>query len=198
MKTILTTLLLVLMTIAVNAQLVDDFTTGNLNTTKFSAGESDKLFQKGANIIGKIRRVNYKVGDNPFNHTPQVSIKNGTLASSVGFDVNTTIYLSYGYDQQGAKPLNLDVSDKKSLKIEFIAKSSVNGIYVTLLTHSDRGVYSKHVTEREGKMILDIPLSEIRKIGERFTLSKIDHIRIQLDSRSKTGCNMAINKIWFE
>lgn len=199
MKTCITSVLLVL-SITIHAQItVDDFTTGNFSKKTFHSGESEKFYQSGKNIIGKIRRVHVKVGENPYGHSPQLtSSKDGLMVYSAGYDVNSTLYLAYGYSKDGLQPLNLNLKKYSVLKIEFAAKSAKSGMYVTLFTNSDRGVYSNHVPEREGKMTFTIPLSEIRKIGKKFTLSDIDHIIFQFDSRSKTGCNFAIHKISFE
>ena len=83
-------------------------------------------------------------------------------------------------------------------KLEFAAKSTINGIYVMLFTGTSRAVFGKHVPAREGPFVFTIPLSELKKVGPDYTLTDIDQIRFQFDSRSKTGCSMAIDKIWFE
>ncbi len=198
MKKIITFLVL-LLTLGANAQLlIDDFKTGSLSNINFDIGETNPLFQTGNAILGKTRRIHAKVNQNPFNQSIQLSIKNGLMAMTAAYDTRGTIYVGYGHDKNGNKPLNLDLGKYKFLKIEFAAKSTINGIYVTLFTGTSRAVYSKHVPAREGPMVFTIPFSEIKKIGEKFTFKDIDHIRFQFDSRSKTGCSMAIDKIWFQ
>jgi len=199
MKTFITSIWLVF-SISIYAQVtIDDYTTGNFETITVPSEESEMLFQKGNNILGKIRRIQIKVGENPYNHAPQLTnSKGGLMVYSAGYDVNSQLRLAYGYTKNGVQPLNLNLKKFNVLKIEFAAKSAKSGMYLTLFTDNDRGVYSNHLPEREGTMTFTIPLNEIRKIGEKFTLSDIDHIRFRFDSRSKTGCNMAINKIWFE
>lgn len=199
MKIIITILILTLSLTAHSQLLVDDFSTGEISTISFDNGESTKSFQKGTTILGKLRRLHVKVGENIYNQKPQLTInENDVLAYSSGYDVNSTIYLSYGYDENGPKQLNQDLSNYSKIKIEFAAKSAKTGIYLTMFTRNDRAAYSSHVPEREGKLVCEIPFNKMRKIGEKFTFKDIDHFIFQFDSRSKTGCNMAINKIWFE
>lgn len=182
-----------------NAQLlVDDFKTGNLSNIMFNSGENDPLFQNGNSIVGNRRKIHAKINQNPFDQNIQVSIKNGILAISAAYDTRGTVYMGYGQNKNGNTPLNLDVSSYKNLNIAFEAKGTVNGIYVSLFTGTSRGVFSSHVQARESDFVFKVPLSKIKKVGEKYTLKDIDHIRFQFDSRSKTGCNMAIKKIWFE
>jgi hypothetical protein len=156
------------------------------------------MFQMGNGIVGKTRRIHAKVNQNPYAQNFQVSVKQGGLVITAAYDTRGTVYVGYGHDKNGNKPLNLDISTHKNLKIEFAAKSTVNGMYVSLFTGTSRGVYSDHVPAREGTFVFTVPLSKIKKVGPNYSLKDIDHIRFQFDSRSKTGCNMAINKIWFE
>ncbi len=199
-KNLITTItLFIVFIMSVNAQLViDDFTTGTVEKLTFKDATNQKYIQSGSSIIGKMRQISAKVIQNPFAHNMQLSIKNDLLVMSYAYDTRGTTYVNYGVDKNGNQPLNLDVSKYKKLKIEFEAKSTINGLYVSLFTSNDRAVFSKHVPAREGKLIFEVPLKDFRKIGKKFTLSDIDYIRFQFDSRSKTGCNMAINKIWFE
>ena len=50
----------------------------------------------------------------------------------------------------------------------------------------------------EGKFIHDITVNEIKPHYKKFKLSDIDYLLFQFDARSNTGCNMTIEKIWFE
>jgi len=198
MKTIVATFIL-MTAMGMNAQLVvDDFKTGNFNNVTFDSGESEPIFQTGNGIIKKNRRIHAKINQNPYGQNFQVIVKKGALVITAAYDTRGTVYVGYGHDKNGNQPMNLDVSKYKNLKIEFAAKSTPNGMYVSLFTGTSRGVFSDHVQAREGNFIFTIPLSKIRKIGPNYTLKDIDHIRFQFDSRSKTGCNMAISKIWFE
>lgn len=199
MKIIITILILTL-SLSANSQLVvDDFSTGRLNNTVFEGGESDVLFQTGNSIIGKTRRIHAKVNQNPYNQNIQFVVKSGKMIISAAYDTRGTVYVGYGKDKTDkAAPINLDLSSYKNLKIEYDGKSTVNGIYVALFTGTSRATYSKHVEAKEGKIIFTISLKDFEKVGDKFTLKDIDQIRFQFDSRSKTGCNMAINKIWFE
>lgn len=115
-------LLFTLLTIKLHAQIViDDFSTGNFSTLKFSDGESEKLFQRGNGILGNLRRIHVKVGENIYGQSPQLTNgKNGLMAYSSGYDVNSTIYLSYGYDKNGAKELNLDLTKYSRIKIDIV------------------------------------------------------------------------------
>jgi len=200
MKNLITTItLFALFIMSVNAQLViDDFTTGEIEKLTFKDRVGERFLQTGENIIGKVRQISSKLNQNPFGQNMQLSIKDGLLVMTYAYDTRGTTYVNYGVDKNGNKPLNLDGSKYKKMKIEFAAKSTINGLYVSLFTSNDRAVYSKHVPAREGKLIFEVPLKGFRKIGKNFTFSDIDYIRFQFDSRSKTGCNMAINKIWFE
>ncbi len=198
MKNLLTILVLTL-AVSLNAQLVvDDFTTGTIEKLTFKDRGNERFLQTGENIVGKVRQISSKLNQNPFGQNMQLTIKQGLLVMSYAYDTRGTTYVNYGVDKNGNAPMNLNLSKYKALKIEFDAKSTINGIYGSLFTGTSRGVFSKHVPAREGKLIFEIPLKEINKIGEKYDLNDIDYIRFQFDSRSKTGCNMAINKIWFE
>ena len=183
-----------------NGQLiVDDFKTGKLTNTVFGSGESDLMYQTGNSIIGKTRQIHAKVNQNSFGQNFQVAVKNSKLVISATYDTRGTVYVGYGKDKNNkAAPTNLDISSYKNLKIEYDGKSTVNGIHVALFTGTSRATYGEHVEAKEGKITFTIPLKDLEKIGPKYTLNDIDFIRFQFDSRSKTGCNMAINKIWFE
>tara|TARA_R110002050_G_scaffold204522_4_gene340247 strand:- start:181565 stop:182161 length:597 start_codon:yes stop_codon:yes gene_type:complete len=198
MKTTITLLLLILTTNIKAQLLVDDFTTGTLDRTVFNTGESDAFYQTGNKVLGKTRHIYGKVTQNPYEQSFQLNIKDGHLVITAAYDTRGTVYVNYGHDKNGLSPLNQDLSTYKNLKIEFDGKSTINGIYVSLFTGTSRAVYSSHVQAREATFVLTIPLSDIKKIGPTYTLSKIDYIRFQFDSRSKSGCSMAINKIWFD
>jgi len=60
----------------------------------------------------------------------QLTIEGGLLVMSYGHDTRGTTYVNYGVDANGNNPMNLDVSKYKALKIEFTAKSTVNGIHL--------------------------------------------------------------------
>jgi len=199
MKKIIT-IVLITFALHLNAQLVlDDFTTGTLNSTVFDNGESEVFFQSGNSIIGTTRRIHVNVRKNPYEQGIQVAIKNNLIAISASYDTRGTVYVGYGKDKTDrAAPMNLNLSKYKSLKIEFEGKSTINGIYVSMFTGTSRAVYSKHVPAKEGVYVFTIPLEDFEKVGPNYTLKDIDQIRFQFDSRSKTGCNMAVNKIWFQ
>lgn len=195
----------VMLVISVNAQLIiDDFTTGELEKVTVVDRSAQRFLQSGSRIIKGNkeaighREVFSKLTQNPFAHNAQLSIKNSLLAMSFAYDTRGVVYVNYGVDKNGIFPLNLNVSKYKSIKIEFEAKSTINGIHLNLFTGTTYAAYGKHVQAREGTFVFTIPFSEIKATGEKFTFSDIDYIRFQFDSRSKTGCNMAINKIWFE
>ncbi len=194
------TLLIATITININAQLVvDDFKTGNLATASLGSGESEFMYQTGNSIIGKTRQIHAKVNQNPFGQNFQVTVKDDKLVISAAYDTRGTVYVGYGKNSSNkASPMNLDLSSYKSLKIEYDGKSTINGIHVALFTGTSRATYGKHIEAREGKITHTIPLKDFEKVGPKYTLKDIDFIRFQFDSRSKTGCNMAINKIWFE
>lgn len=193
------TILILMLTISLNAQLVvDDFATGTVKKLIFKDGESERFFQEGENIIGGARQIFAKVTKNPYKHNMQLSIKGGLLVMSYAYDTRGTTYVNYGTNKNGNAPMGLNLNTYKTLKVAFDAKSTTNGIYVALFTGTSRATFSKHVKAREGAFVVEIPLKEIKKVGDKYTLSNIDYIRFQFDSRSKTGCNMAINKIWFE
>lgn len=201
MKFLITSIVFsMLFAVSLTAQLtIDDFASGNMGTKAFNNGESEKMFQAGTSIVGKMRRVHLSVGENIYNQKPQLTVGvNNQLAYSSGYNVSSSIYLAYGYNEKGAKQLNLDWSKYTKFKIEFDARSTQAGMHLAVFTNSDRAVYGGLVPAREGKMVFEIPLSELQKIGTNFTLTDIDHIVLQFDSRSKTGLNMAINKIWLE
>ena len=198
MKNILTIICFIL-AINTSAQLiVDDFTTGEIQKLEYKDNSGKRTLLQGEKIIGQYRQVFSKVNQNPYEQDMQLSIKDGELVMSYAYDTSGTTYVNYGVNKDGNAPLNLDVSKYKALKIAFEAKSTKNGIYISLFTGNTRATYSKHVQAREGKFMVTVPFTEIKPIGEKFTFSDIDYIRLQFDSRSKTGCNMGISKIWFE
>lgn len=198
MKTIILIIALAA-TFIMNAQLVvDDFTTGAVDKITFFDRSDDRKLQTGKNIVGTYRQVFAKLNQNPYAQNMQLSIKDGLLVMSYAYDTRGTTYVNYGVDKSGNAPLNLDLSKYKSLKVEFEAKSTINGINLNLFTGTTYAAYGKHVPAREGKFVFTIPFSEIKPTGDKFTFADIDYIRLQFDSRSKTGCNMAVSKIWFE
>jgi len=183
----------------INAQVVDDFKSGDVTPIHFKNANPDPIFQNGNGILGGLRKIEYEVGDNPYHHSAQLSITKDVLVSSVGYGFDTKLWLSYGYTKKGLAPLNLNLKAKKNLVIEFKAKSAATAVYVTFWTGKiDRGALSKPIPSSKGKLVFKLPLSQVRKIGETFSLSRVDHIRIQFESKNSAGCNMAIDKIWFE
>jgi hypothetical protein len=198
MRIIITSIVFVL-AFSMNAQLVvDDFTTGPVDKLTYVGMTDHRTLLSGSTIIGKYRQIYSKVNQNPYKQNMQLSIKKGLLVLSYAFDTRGTTYVNYGVGKKGNAPLNLNLSTYKSLKVEFEAKSTINGINLNLFTGTTYAAYGKHVPAREGTFVFTIPFSEIKPTGDKFTYSDIDYIRLQFDSRSKTGCNMAINKIWFE
>ncbi|APQ17596.1 hypothetical protein [Maribacter hydrothermalis] len=195
----LITLIVLTVSMTINAQLlIDDFTTGEISNLIFTDMSESRKLQTGDHIIGQNRQVFAKLNQNPFGHNMQLSVEKGILVMSYGYDTRGTTYINYGVNKDGNAPLNIDASNYKSLKVEFEAKSTVNGINLNLFTNHGYAAYGKHVPAREGKFVFTIPFTEIKPKGEGFTFSDIDYIRLQFDSRSKTGCNLAISKIWFE
>ncbi|NER18695.1 hypothetical protein [Spongiivirga citrea] len=199
MKKIITIIILLIAGIT-NAQLVvDDFKTGTINKKTYTTGSGIVSTQKGNGIVKGIRSINAKIRQNPNDHGMELSIKNGLLTMSYGYDTRGTTFVNYGVDKNGENmPMNLNLKDYKTLKVEFEAKSTINGININMFTGNRYAAYGDHVRAREGKFVKEIPLKDLRPTHKDFTLSDIDYIRFQFDSRSKTGCNMAINKIWFE
>jgi len=182
--------------------LIDDFSSGNLTNTTFGSGTGARLYQSGSTIIGNPqgskRMVSAKVNQNPFNQSFQIAIDNDLMAITAAFDTRGTVYVNYGNNESGLVPLGANLSDFENLKIEFTAKSTVNGLYVSLFTGTSRAVYRQHVQASEGFFVVEIPIENFEPIGPDYDISQIDYIRFQFDSRSKTGCNMAINKIWVD
>jgi len=192
-------LIAIIITNVMHAQLViDDFTTGEVDNLIFTDMKDQRKIQSGKNIIGSYRQIYAKLNQNPHKQNMNLSIKKGLLIMSYTYDTRGTTYVNYGIDNSGNAPLNLDLSKYKSLKVEFDAKSTINGINLNLFTNNTYAAYGKHVPAREGKFVFTIPFTEIKPTGESFSFSDIDYIRLQFDSRSKTGCNMAISKIWIE
>lgn len=179
--------------------IVDDFSSGELNNTILNSGETRPFYQTGTSIIGGTRRIHSKINQNPFEQSFQIAIKKELMAITAAYDTRGTIYITYGKNEKDkAVPMNLNLSSYKNLKIAFEAKSTINGIYVMFFTGTSRAVFTKHVQAREGKFVFTIPLKELKKIGPKYTIEDVDSIHFQFDSRSKTGCNMAIDKIWFD
>ena len=198
MKSVLIISALFLTTSMYGQLVVDDFSQGRLATTTLQSGESEILYQSGSAILGKKRRVQAKVRQNPMKHGIRYSVNDGLFGMSAGFDTRGTVFLSYGKDGNGNPPLNQDISKYRNMKISFDGQSTANGIYVALFTGTSRSVYKQSVKEREGRFELTIPLSDFKKVGESFTFTDVDSIRMQFDARNKTGCNLAVDKIWFE
>jgi len=199
MKTIILGITLLLAGIT-NAQLViDDFSTGEIEKRTFSNAVENRQVQTGTGIIKGNRQLYAKIRQNPNDHGMQLSIKNGLLTMTYGYDSRGTTFVNYGVNKNGKnQQMNLNLKDYKVLKVEFEAKSTINGINVNMFTGNRYAAFGDHVRAREGKFVKEIPLSSFKPTHKDFTLADIDYIRFQFDSRSKTGCNMAINKIWFE
>ena len=193
-------IILISLPVVVHAQLVvDDFSTGNLNNKSFEMGKSEPFYQTGNKILKEARRIHVNVRQDLYKQSLQLAIQDGFMVISSSYDTRGKVFLAYGYDNNGnKKPMDLDVSSYKSLKIEFEAKSTDGGIYVGLFTKSDRAVYSTNVAAREGEKTVEISLDDFKVVGQNFSFEHVDYIRLQFGSSSKTGCNMAVNKIWFE
>ena len=186
--------------ISTNAQLIiDDFSTGELKAQSFTKKDNGKLYQQGNNIVKKSRMLIPIAGANPYNQAMQLTIKNGEMVISYPYGTRgSTLQVGYGYTPIGTKPMNLDTSKYKRLRIAFAAKSTINGLNITFFGTEGRAAYSNHIPAREGPFVFDVLLKDLKYVYKKFTLSDIDHLFFQFDSRSKTGCNMAIDKIWFE
>ena len=184
----------------VNAQtVVDDFETGVLESTLITTSEPSNYFQKGNTIIGQARHIKIHLDKNPFGQSFQITIRDGLLAVTAPYDTRGTFSLAYGkISKNKAAPLKLDVGTHTHLYIRFAAKSTINGFYAMLYSVNSRAVFGKQLPAKEGAFEFAVPLSDFKKIGTDFRLSQIDGIRFQFDSRSKTGCSMAIDGIWFE
>lgn len=208
MKNLLTTIVfLLLFLVGADGQsrlLIDDFTTGKLEKVTISDRSAQRFLQAGRKIIkGSGQRIGHRlvfarVNQNPFGQNAQINIEKGLMVMSFAYDTKGTVYVNYGVDKKGNAPMNLNLKKYKSIKIEFDAKSTVNGINLNLFTGTTYAAYGGSVKAREGRFVYTIPFSKIKATGSKFAFSDIDYIRFQFDSRSKTGCNMAINKIWFE
>lgn len=193
------TLVAIVLGCFVNAQLlVDDFETGNMEPSLVTVDGSSVFVQTGNSIIGNKRRIQINLDKNPFGQSFQTSIREGLLAVTAPYDTKATFYLLYGNFNKETVPLELDLSKHTYLHIRFAAKSTVNGFYAMLFTGTSRAVYSKQLPAKEGAFVYTVPLSDFKKIGPKYRLTQIDGIRFQFDSRSKTGCSMAIDRIWFE
>lgn len=190
----------ILLCYVVNGQIaIDDFTTGTLKSTLITTSDLKVFQQQGNTILGKERRIKIHLDKNPLKQSFQITIGAGVLAVTAPYDTKGTFSLLYGKIAKGdSMPLQLDVSKHSNLYIRFAAKSTVNGFYAMLFSGNTRAVYGKQLPSKEGAFVFTIPLADFKKMGESFKLSQIDGIRFQFDSRSKTGCSMAIEKIWFE
>lgn len=183
----------------VSAQLViDDFSKGEFDTKIFSNDEAIPFYQSVSNVKGGKRMFKVIVRQNPFDHNIQITLKDGLLVMSSGFDTKGKLFLNYGTGKQQPSPLKLNLEGYKYLKVEYEAHSTKNGIYVALFSKKGRATYSENVAAREGRMVLKIPMEDFNAVGENFDLKNVDILRFQFGSSSKTGCNMAIRKIWFE
>ena len=181
---------------------IDDFSTGELENTTFSDIGATDLYQSG-DMVGGDRMLRAHINAKRDSQNLQVAILNDKLISSFGYNTIGVLKVNYGSSENGLNPMALDLvntceSDCKTLNIEFDAKSSVSGLYVSLFTNSDRAVWRDHVAARGGVKRVTIPFSELNKIGANFTLEQVDYMRFQFDSRTKTGHNFAINKIWVQ
>ncbi len=183
-----------------NRLIIDDFKSGPLDKLTFEDASAIRHIQEGGTIIGRFRQLFSRVNRNPFQQNMQLGVQDGLLVMTYAYDTRGTTYLNYGVDQSGLAPLNLRLEDENYtvLKVRFAAKSTINGIYVSMFTGTSRAVYSTHVPAREGVMDVTIPLNELEIIADDFDLNQVDYIRFQFDSRSKTGCSMAVDEIWFE
>ncbi len=203
MKTQIKLLIVLVMSITcsgVQAQnlVVDDFNDGMLSTVNVQSGEGAINYQNGRNILGNKRRLQAKVRSNELDHGIQYSVMNDHLGISAGYGARGTLFLSYGKDKSGNAALNSNLSEYQSLNIQLSGPNTSNGLYVALFTGTSRSVYKQTVKEKEGSQKVSIPLEAFKKVGENFSWEDVDSIRIQFDARNTTGCNMAIDKIWFE
>lgn len=102
-----------------NARLViDDFSQGTFNTQSFTKRDNNQLYKQDSKITGTIRRINPIVSYNPLGQSLQVNVKNGALKNiSFPYDTRGTVQVGYGFTKSGNKPMNLDASKYKRLRI---------------------------------------------------------------------------------
>jgi len=181
-----------------NTLTVDSFDQGAFDPVTVQSGDGEVTIQEGSDILGGKRRLQTKVSSNPFGHGISYGVTNSMLAISAGYDTRGTVFVSYGKDSFGTPALNQNLEAYTNLVVQFDGKSTANGIYVAVFTGTSRSVYSATIQARESLLKITVPLSEFEKVGANFTWADVDAIRFQFDSRNKTGCNMAIDRIWFE
>lgn len=191
-----------LYSIAASAQkIIDDFSQGAMSLQTHSSLSSEaQWFQSGSSssLVGGNRSLKLKLSGNSDQQEVQVSVRNNKLIGSFGYNVRGVLYVNYGSTPKGNKPLNLNLSTYKNLKIEFESKASKTNFHVALFTNSDRAVWKQHVEKREGKITVTIPLKSLNIIGANFTLTDVDYIRFQFNSASIVGNNFAVQKIWLQ
>jgi len=182
----------------VSAQTIDDFSNGTFSTRTYSTGQGTPFYQNVSTVAGGVRMFKTVVRQDPFIHNIQLTLRNGLLAMTTGYEVRGKIFLNYGKGQSGPSPLNLDLSQAATLKVEFEGHSTISGIYVRLVSSDGSVSVSKKVPASEGSLIFEIGLDEFESNGSGFNDNDVDALMFQFDSNSQTGCNAAITRIWFE
>lgn len=215
MKSIITILILTL-SLTTNSQLVvDDFTTGRMSQTNVSVTGEQRMDQTGNKILDLKRAVIIKIKENKDKQLFQNKINNGKLITSIGYGITGVLELRYGHDSN--KNLNLNLSQKKNLFIEYQAKSNFGRVYVSMFSNgSNRSYWRGNGRSTElfqgsispngsnSPFVLNIPLNEFKnaqdnpKVENKFTIRDVDYIKIQFLSQGIQGLNFAVNKIWFE
>lgn len=204
------------MTLNLNAQIVlDDFSTGSMKQINVSAAGEQKHDQSGTKILDSNRRLTLKIKENSDKQLFQCKIKSGRLIASMGYGITGVVELIYGHESN--KKLDLDLSSKRNINIEYEAKSNFGRVYVSMFSNGPnraywRGggkayeVFQGSVTPngRTKSFVLKIPLSEFQSaqdnanVTNKFTMKDVDVFKIQFLSQGKQGLNFAVNKIWIE
>ncbi len=184
--------------LSANAQLiVDDFSTGTMETRFFSKKDNRKIYLESSSIAGNIRMIHPEVGYNPSGRSLQINVKNGEMGINFPYNTRGMVKLGYGFDTSGKNYMKLDLRRYKKLKIAFKAKSTVNGVNVTFWGKRSAATYGSTAKAWEGPFVFEVSLKDM-KGSDTIDWGEVYKLYFQIDARSKTGCNMGIDKIWFE
>ncbi len=133
----------------------------------------------------------------------------------MGYGIIGVTELIYGHKSN--KKLDLDLSKKKNINIEYEAKSNFGRVYVSLFSNGPNRAYwrgggrayevfqgSVATNGSNRPFILKIPLSEFQSAQDnanaenKFTMKDVDIFKIQFIAQGKQGLNFTVTKIWID
>ena len=157
--------------------IIDDFTTGP-HRAELLSGE-DRDTQSGTGILGGFRNTWIGFISSPFGTPVRFDIGSTGLILATGPGASHRLELVYGKkDWTEAAPLNLNLAPFRALRLRFSSNDLPLAFNIYLSTETSSGPatfnWATHINIPFGH--IDIPLTDLRRLGAEADLSNIDYI----------------------